>query len=249
MTTKIQSKYIYAFISEDIAIDNDLTGIDDKPVYTITYEKIIVVVSDCSIKKIRGQRKNIAAHHKVLLYLMNKTTPLPVVFGIISNTTKDIKDFISKNKKQLLSSLKNLHGKAEMTLKVSYAVPNIFEYFIEKYPDLRKMRDVFFKSRKNVSANDKIELGKLFNKLLIQERDMHANTVEKNMAKHCDDIKFLTCRDERLVLNIVCLIEKNREKEFEDAIYQVANKFDDNFQFDYNGPFIPHNFTELNIDI
>jgi len=249
MTTKIQSKYIYAFLSEDIAIDKDLTGINDQPVYTITFENICIVVSDCPNKKIRSQRKHIAAHHQVLIHLMNQITPLPVVFGIIAETTNDLENFISQNKKQLISTLKHLHGKAEMTLKVSYTVPNIFEYFIDKYPNLRKMRDAIYKSSKNMSANDKIELGRLFDKLLNQEREMHTNTVDKSLADHCVDIKYLPCRDEHLIINIACLIEKKQESKFENAIFQTANQFDDNFQFDYNGPFIPHNFTELNIDI
>ncbi|ETR65846.1 MAG: hypothetical protein OMM_13629 [Candidatus Magnetoglobus multicellularis str. Araruama] len=98
MATSPQSKYIYAFISSDINLDKDFTGINDQRIYTILHGKIAAVVSDYPNKKIRGQRKFIAAHHAVLTYLMTQTTPLPVVFGIISKTPSELKDFISKTK-------------------------------------------------------------------------------------------------------------------------------------------------------
>ncbi|ETR65847.1 MAG: gas vesicle synthesis GvpLGvpF [Candidatus Magnetoglobus multicellularis str. Araruama] len=136
-----------------------------------------------------------------------------------------------------------------MTLKVSWIAPNIFKYFTDKYQELRKMRDTLYKSNKNITPNDKIELGRRFNKFLNEEREIHTHTIEKALSPICDEIKFLSCRDEHLVLHAACLIHKDREKQFEDAIFQAANQFDDNFQFDYNGPFIPHNFSDLNIDL
>ncbi|KPA16523.1 gas vesicle protein GvpFL [Candidatus Magnetomorum sp. HK-1] len=247
MKKSTQANYLYAFVLSKEKLTFGIKGIEASQVYVITKGKVSAIVSDVQNKKIRGQRKNIAAHHHVLLNIMAQTTPLPVVFGIISNDSKDIKDFLTKNQKYLLNRLNYLSGKVEMTLKVSLNISNIFEYFINNNIELRQARDRVFKGNREPAPADKIEIGRLFNKLLDRERIRHTDTVEKELSDCCVEIKHLPCRNENLMINFACLIDKNQEKQFETSVFSAANHFDDSFSFDYNGPFIPHNFIDLDI--
>ena len=56
------------------------------------------------------------------------------------------------------------------------------------------------------------------------------------------------CRDEREVMNLACLVDRNQVDKFESVVFEAANHFDDNFAFDYNGPWAPHNFVEVDIN-
>lgn len=49
--------------------------------------------------------------------------------------------------------------------------------------------------------------------------------------------------------NINCLVARNGQKEFEEAVFQAAALFDNNYDFDLNGPWAPHNFVELDLKL
>ena len=48
-------------------------------------------------------------------------------------------------------------------------------------------------------------------------------------------------------MNLACLIDRGGVENFEDGVLKAASLFDDNFAFDYNGPWAPHNFVDLEV--
>ena len=46
-------------------------------------------------------------------------------------------------------------------------------------------------------------------------------------------------------MNLACLVERDQQLGFEQAVLEVARRFDNNFAFDINGPWPPHNFVEI----
>ena len=64
-----------------------------------------------------------------------------------------------------------------MGLRVVLDVPNIFEYMVNRHSDLADLRDAMTGKQHGPSQNDKIEMGRLFDHLLTQDRELHAETV------------------------------------------------------------------------
>jgi hypothetical protein len=56
-------------------------------------------------------------------------------------------------------------------------------------------------------------------------------------------------RDEREVMNLACLIQRDRQAAFEAAVFEAASHFDNSFAFDYSGPWAPHSFAEMEIKL
>jgi hypothetical protein len=50
-------------------------------------------------------------------------------------------------------------------------------------------------------------------------------------------------------MNLACLVERAAMPQFESRVFEAARQFDNNFAFDYNGPWAPHNFVEINLDL
>ena len=50
-------------------------------------------------------------------------------------------------------------------------------------------------------------------------------------------------------MNLACLLDRTSLGEFEAGVLEAAAYFDDNFAFDYNGPWAPHNFVEMEVEI
>ena len=123
-----------------------------------------------------------------------------------------------------------------MGLRVYLDVPNIFEYFVHTHPELRLVRDRLLGTHREPRQEDKIEVGRVFERILNEDREEHS-------------VKRTLLRNEREIVNLACLVERNSREAFEAGIFKAAGLFDNHFAFDYNGPWAPHNFVEVSIKL
>ena len=64
----------------------------------------------------------------------------------------------------------------------------------------------------------------------------------------CFEIKRNPTKNEREVMNLACLVRRQESQTtFEAAIFEAAKLFDNNFTFDFNGPWAPHNFVDIEL--
>ena len=241
--------YLYAVIGNAQGRTYDDVGIDGRKVYIISVGRVAAVVSDVPSGKVRPERSHLAAHQGVLKKLMAEATPLPMSFGILADSAQAVRNMLSRNQPALLEQLRRVAGKVEMGLRVSWDVPNIFEYFVNTHPELKLARDRLLGGHREPTQDQKIEVGRLFDRFLNGDREAYADKVKGILAPHCFEIELNKCRNEREVMNLVCLVERAAMPQFESSVFEAAKQFDNNFAFDYNGPWAPHNFVEIDLEI
>jgi len=237
-------KYLYAFVSaQHVRQSYDGLGLNGGPTYAIVEGPLAAIVSDVPNKKIRPERRVLAAHQAVLRLLMEDATPLPVSFGTIASDADDVRRILQANQAAFVEQLRRVDGKAEMGIKATWNVPNIFEYFVSVNDRLRALRDELYRGGREPSQADKIELGRAFDHALTEERARHMATVSLVLGPLCADIKANDPRDEREVFCLACLVPRDAQSDFEAGIFEAARLFDNNYSFDYNGPWPPYNFV------
>lgn len=241
--------YLYAIVAGGEPRSYPSLGIDGNDVYTITEGRVAAVVSGLAGSKIRPQRANLAAHQAVLKCLMADTTPLPMAFGTIAASPEAIRRILVRNQHAFQEQLQRVVGKVEMGLRVAWDVPNIFEYFVNTHAELRLARDRLVGARHEFTQEEKIELGRMFDRLLNDDREDHTRKVQHVLAPVCVEFKANQCRNEHEVMNVACLVRRDAQEEFSAGVFAAAKLFDNNFAFDYSGPWAPHNFVELELDL
>ena len=241
--------YLYAFIADARGRRYGDFGIDGSEVYSIPWGQVAAVVSNVRVERVRPERSHLAAHQEVLKKLMAETTPLPMSFGILADSPQAVRNLLSRNQHVLLEQLRRVAGKVEMGVRVTWDVPNIFEYFVNTHPELRQARDQFLGGPGEPTQEDKIEVGRMFDRLLNEDRETCTGKVEAILAPHCAEIEPRKCRTEREVMNLACLVERPAMPQFEGRVFEAAQQFDNNFAFDYNGPWAPHNFVEIDLKL
>jgi hypothetical protein len=243
-------RYLYAIVFPAGERRYGFAGIDGAPVYTIANGRLAAVVSDVPNDKIRPERRHLAAQQAVFKGLLSEDVAmLPMAFGMIADGPQAIRKILARNHEVFHRQLQRVAGMVEMGLRVSWDVPNIFEYFVNTHPELRAARDRFLGPYGNPSQEDKIELGRLFDHLLTEDRDLYAEKVEEILAQYCQEIKRNRCRHESEVMSLACLVRREDQDRFEGGVFEAAKLFDNNYTFDYNGPWAPHNFVEVNITL
>ncbi len=249
-TATKSGRYLYAIVTAPGEQRYGFAGIDGAPVYSISNGRVAAVVSDVPNDKIRPERRHLSSQQAVLKGLLSQADAmLPMAFGIIADGPKAIQKILSRNQEAFLKQLQRVAGSVEMGLRVSWDVPNIFEYFVNTHADLRAARDRFLGPYRNPSQEDKIELGRLFDRLLNEDRDAYTEKVEEILSGYCREIKRNRCRSESEVMSLACLVGRDAQGQFEEGVFEAAKLFDNNYTFDYNGPWAPHNFVELDLKL
>ncbi len=241
-------KYIYAIVGARGGQNFDFVGINGRPVETIGRNGVASVVSDLAVERIRPERRHLAAHRAVLSRLIEREDGvLPMRFGAIASGPAEITRLLARNRELFARQLRRVAGKMEMGLRVVWDVPNIFQYFLSIHPELREIRDRLFGGSAGPSQGERIELGRTIERLLNEERLAHTGAVEKVLAPCCAEIRRNPARHEKDIMNLACLVVKERRGDFENGVLEAAQGFDNNFTFDYNGPWAPHAFAEINL--
>ena len=240
-------RYIYAIVPDQGRQSLGRIGLEESDVYSIGDGRVAAVVSDVKAGRIRPQRRNMAAHQEVLKLLLQQVTPLPAAFGLVADDDAAIARILKDNAEVFLDQLKRVDTSVEMGLRMTWDVPNIFEFFVGTHPELQELRDRFFRDGAQLTQDEMITLGSTFERLLGDDRESYTERVETVLRTCCREIKRNKCRTETEIMNLACLVPRGDLERFEQAVQQAAHPFDDNYAFDFNGPWAPHNFVEMDI--
>ena len=74
-------------------------------------------------------------------------------------------------------------------------------------------------------------------------------TIEGVLVPVCADIYRSPSPKLNEVVKLSCLVERERQKQLEDAVFSAARLFDNNYIFDFNGPWAPHSFVEMDLQL
>ena len=224
-----------------------LSGVGGADVESIVEGSVAAVVSQLGVSKVRPQRANLAAHHRILHDLAEQRPVLPVVFGTITGNEEELRRVLRRNQDALAGLLDRLRGKVEMGLKVYWDLPNVFEYFVATHQELEAMRNRLFRPGRQPRVEEKVELGERFVSLLQQARERHTRRVQEALAPYCVEVRSIDPGEERMIMKLACLVEKDRQEQWEEGVRQAATLFDDHYRFDYNGPWPPYNFADVDL--
>lgn len=210
---------------------------------------VAMLVSPIETSKVAPVRRNIEAHHRVVRAAFAEGTVIPMKFGHVAKGEKAVDGLLRAHGERFRSELARLDGKMEMGLRLRWDVENIFEHFVSQFREIRDYRDRIFGRSTPPSRNEQIELGRLFDQVRTEERARHMAAVLEVCEGIAEEHSEQPVRDEKEILNLALLIPRARMAEFEARVFRVAALFDNSFAFDYNGPWPPMSFVELELDL
>lgn len=241
--------YLYGITTGEGGTRSPAGGVAGTKVETIVEEGLAAVVSRVGSGRLRPQRANLAAHHRILRDLGQEQPVLPVVFGTIIDSEEELRSVLRQNRDALADLLRRLQGKVEMGLKVYWDLPNVFGYFVASHQELEEMRNRLFRHGRTPTVEEKVALGERFVTLLQQARQRHTLRVKDALAPYSAEVRVIDPGEERMIMKLACLVEKARQDEWEEGVRQAAQHFDDHYRFDYSGPWPPYSFVDVNLKL
>ncbi|MBI1902692.1 MAG: GvpL/GvpF family gas vesicle protein [Planctomycetia bacterium] len=239
--------YLYGITSADSPPQASMVGVEGASVEYIAEGRLAAVASHLAARNVRPRRANLSAHHQVLRSLSEAQTVLPMVFGTMAGGEEELRALLRHHQEPLCSLLERLKGKVEMSLKVYWDTPNIIEYFVANHRELEEMRNRLFRFGHAPTTEERIELGRLFESLLSSSRERHTARIMEALAPCSVEARAGEPGDERMVMRLACLVEKGRQREWEEGVRRAASLFDNHYCFNYSGPFAPQTFAQIEL--
>ncbi len=253
-----EGKYIYCIIGTKQERNFGPIGVGGRgdEVLTVGYDDLCMVVSNHPMTRFTVDRENMLAHEKVIEKVMTEfDSVLPVRFGTVASSTDEIRNLLDRRYREFRNSLKYMDHKLELGVKGIWKdMGVIFREIREENKDIEllkeKMRNDSGNSAENelsVSLQAKVKVGKMVQQALVKKKKEEAERLIDELRRSACDYKCNATGSDDMFVNAVFLIDKGHEKEFDNIMDDLSEKYNERIHFIYSGPLPVFNFTNIAI--
>lgn len=243
-----EGKYIYCIIGTRQERNFGPIGIGGRgdDVVTIDYDNLSMAVSDHPVTRLVVNRENMLAHEKVIEEVMKEFTVLPVRFCTIAASADEIRRLLDRRYKEFRNLLKDMDHKVELGVKAFWRnMECIFKEIVQENGDIRESKKKLRKEGGKKNYQAKIEVGKMVEGALEKKKEREAERLLNTFWRISVDYSINNTVGDEMFMNASFLVDKGREKEFDNTMDDLSNKFEDRTRFMYAGPLPPYNFVNI----
>ena len=245
-----EGKYVYCIIETKQERNFGSLGVGEgNEVLTIGYDNLSMVVSNHPLGKFTVSRENMLAHEKVIEAVMREfDAVLPVRFGTIAASADEIRNLLDRRYREFKEALKSVDHKVELGVKgIWINMGSVFSEVVDENKQIKKLKADLQaqKEKKNIQA--KMGVGKMVAEELEEKKETEAQAIVKELKGAAVDYKLNKTISEEMFMNAAFLVDKGREKEFDNIMDDLGRQYKDRIKFMYAGPLPPYNFVNITI--
>jgi len=265
-------KYIYGIINSNTEKSFDIDGIvafeDVYPArspaevvesseihnkaYTVVFQDISAVVSNAEIVDYSHMPKDtlgrlLVSHQQLIEKVMAKHTIIPMRLGTFASSDEEVRQILSKGYR----TIKDIFERAKNSIEIDVvATLNDFKSFLQEVSEeeeIKQLKQSLLGKKGGVTIDDQMKVGVLVKRHLDKKKEILANQIQTALGEIAQHFKVHDLMDDKMVLNTAFLVSQNSQKEFEQKIDQINDKFEDKLNFRCVGPLPPYSFYTLEV--
>jgi gas vesicle protein GvpL/GvpF len=238
-------EYVYGIVQSGAAAPSG-RGIADAPLRLVSGEAASALVSDLPAEELQLGREEMLAHARVLEEAMANGTILPMRFGVLMDGPDDVRRLLlDSHAVELSAQLDRLDGTVELHVRGVYEEDPLMREVVSDNPEIAKLRGKLRSHPAEAPYHRRIELGELVAEAVERKRDADAAQIIGSLAPHALALDIGTPAHERVVLNAAFLVARDRVRQFDAALDDIAREQARRIRFKCTGPLPPHSFVEL----
>jgi hypothetical protein len=244
-----EGKYIYCIIDTDQERNFGPVSINGRceEVLTIGYNGLSMAVSNHSLDKFIVNRENMLAHEKVIEEVMKEfDSVLPVRFGTVASNAEAIRNLLDRRHIEFKNLLRDMDHKIELGVKGSWKnMDVIFKEIVEENKEINTQKEKIQNDVNKVSIQAKSRVGEMVKEALQKKKDIEAEKIIDALKRTAIEHKINKIVGDEMFLNAAFLVDKGREKEFDNIMDDLSEEHKDRIKFTYIGPFPVFNFVNI----
>jgi hypothetical protein len=246
-----EGRYVYGIIEASESMTFGKTGIGGtgETVYTVHHGDVAAVVSKTSVFIFDPTRENALAHEHVIETVMKTNTIIPMSFGTVFRTDDDIRQVLKSIYPSLKDVLKQMAGKLEFGLKVTWDRDAVIEELKRDNEEIHRFHIELTKKHLQSTYFARMQLGRMIDKALAERAAEYVRAIYEALRGVCVASRDNKVIGDKMIMNAAFLIDREKEGEFDAAVNRIAAKFSDRLNFKYTGPWPPYNFVNIRLKL
>jgi len=243
-----QGKYIYCIIETKQERNFGPVGIGGRgdEVLTIGYDDLSMVVSNYPLTEITANRENMLSHQKVIEEVMKEFDGvLPVRFGTIASGADEVRNLLDRRYREFKTTLRDMDHKIELGVKGIWRdMDTVFSEIVKGNEAIKNLKRALAKGNSN-DLQAKMGLGRMVKKALDEKKGKQAEEIVGRLRRTSYEHKLNDTIGDEMFMNAAFLVDKGREKEFDNIIEDLSDEYKDRVRFMYAGPLPVFNFVNI----
>jgi hypothetical protein len=242
-------KYVYCVIKADEERDFGPLGIGEgeNRVYTVHFQDLAAVVSDTPIRIYDPTRDHVLAHELVNETVMREYTVIPMSFGTIFRTTNDIVELLRSTYQAFDDVLQKMRDKIEFGLKVLWDRESVAQRLEQEDEEIRRLKNEITGNAQSSTYFARMQLGRLVEAALERTANEYVMDVHESLKAVAVASRSNKPIGDRMMMNAAYLVDRARERDFDEAVKALSQKYEHFLAFKYTGPWPPYNFVNIKL--
>jgi len=184
---------------------------------------------------------------RVIEKVMNEfDSVLPVRFGTVASNADEIRNFLDRRLREFRSLLRNMDHKVELGVKGSWKnMKVIFEEIVEENREIKKAKEKIQNEVGKKNIQSKTKVGKMVEEALKKKKEWEAEKIINALRRTAFEYKLNKIIGDEMFMNAAFLLDKGWEKEFDNIIEDLSERYRDRIKFVYAGPIPVFNFVNI----
>src|SRR5207244_932006 len=180
-------RYVYGIVETKEHLNFGKIGIGGagEPVYTVNHQDIAAVVSKTPVAIFDPTRENALAHEHVIETVMKTHTIIPMSFGTVFRTDDDIREVLKSIYASLKDVLKQMAGKVEFGLKVTWDRDRIIEEMKHEDEEIHRFHMELTKKHLQSTYFARMQLGRMIDKSLVERSALYVREIYEALRSVC----------------------------------------------------------------
>jgi hypothetical protein len=217
-------------------------------VRAVEYADLAAVVSDAPDVRYEISRENLATHQRVLEEALTRSEVLPVSFGTVAGSDREVKEkLLEREFDELHHQLEYVRGRLELGLRVFWNRERLFSEIVAEDDEIRALRDSTAEAAPAATYYDRIRLGQLTEAAVNLKRDQEAESLLEALQPLSVETRLNNNITDMMILNAAFLVDRDQIAAFDATVQAIGQAQVERLIFRYMGPLPPYNFVNINV--
>ena len=244
--------YVYSIIESHEPRSFGKIGIGGRGnnVYTVHYKDLAAVVSRTPLVVYDPTRDNALAHEHVNEVIIEEGfTPVPMSFGSLFKTEKDIVEFLEDTYDALHDVLVKMKDKLEFGLKVNWMREQVLAEVERDNEDIRRLKEEISKNQQSSTYFARMQLGRMVEQALADKSDAYVRGIYEYLRDAAIASRSNKPIGDKMIMNAAFLVERDKAAIFDQRVQEIAQRYEGKLSFRYTGPWPPYNFVTIRLQL
>jgi hypothetical protein len=237
--------FMYGLVPGDVETTADIRGLGDPsgPVTVVRHGEVGALISEVPIDAPLGLPDHLIAYRELLDSVAVAVPVLPVRFGTVLESREAVAELLGVQHDGYLAALGELEGRVEYVVRARYVERTLLTEVLTEHPEAAALRDQLRGQPEDATRDLRIQLGEMINQAVEARRAADTQRLTDFLAPLSVGIAPQPPGHEQDAANAAFLIERDRRAEFEEAVGQLADEWQERATVRLLGPLAAYDFA------